>query len=167
VAGSNIAVSGASGAVTISSIPGEYSTGNLTVTGTAKINDSFNPRARLFISNVQGTFSSPVVAGTQSNPLDITGTTGYIRIPFFDTVDGRQEYRGVVALSGPQARMIIQPSGQTNLRNTGNRIKMAVANISPVDALNPNNRLFAIFGFGFLNEDPIGVPPLFPLDLWW
>jgi hypothetical protein len=112
VAGSGIGLSSGSGAVTVSAIPGPYTTGSLTVSGPLTAQGQVN------FTNVFGTYAAPILLTSSSSPsppTDITGASGVVQIPFSSVQGTRWFFSAKVNLrSATSSVMLVTPTGESN-----------------------------------------------------
>jgi hypothetical protein len=150
VAGSGIAVSGASGAVTVST-SGAFPPGNIGVTGDLAVTGKFWPQSNLYFSNIQGTYTTPyslVAPSVGTNSL--TGTCGFIRVPYISSTGSTGLFGATVVIDFPVANpiqtiLMVNPTGQTPGRDSATyNYWGAVANVYASPLATPGNRVFNI-----------------------
>jgi hypothetical protein len=171
IAGAGLAVSSASGAVTVSATA-PYTTGDLTVSGQLNVTGSSvlgNSQASnltfgglLRTGNVRGTYLSPIVLTLPSvgtNPLG--GTSGLMRIPYLDTINGYQRFVANVAVSATNSStLLVQPTGQNALRDASSYSFYATsANVRGDNTIAPFGQVLSIIAYGIPSSggiDPVG-----------
>jgi hypothetical protein len=139
VAGAGMAVSSATGAVTISATA-PYTTGSLTVSGNLVVTQLVN------FQNIQGTINAPF---RQTGGLSWTGTVGYAEAAY-DAASSSWVFNATISGGSGSSSVMVMPTGGTDTQNTaGESITtptVTMRNLTFVGAMVPGNILINIKG---------------------